>query len=444
VKIAVVGAGISGLATAYYLKKFMPDCQIDIFDKEARCGGKIQTIRAHGFCIELGSNGFLSNREEVFDLVKELGCEDILLKSEDNARKRFLFDGNKIHKIPESPKEFITTSLLGIFSKLRVLLEIFIPRKKSSNEESLQAFGYRRVGKEFTDKFLDPMSAGIFASSADKLSVNAAFPLVVKLEKEYGSLFLGMIKKKKSSAGPGGVLMSFKNGMSSFIDVLSSKCGANIHLSTEITNVQKNGSKWLLSAENAAYEGYDKIVLSCPSYIASRLLKSTDEQLSEDLKQIEYSPIAVVALGYDDLENPLDGFGLLTMKSSNAQALGILWDSSIFQDRAEGSKKLLRVMIGGQRNPTFAVKEEGELVNIATGAVMQIMHDNNKPLLTNIVRWYKGIPNYAVGHLALVEKIFAHLSRHNGLYLNSNAYRGVSFNDCVKNSVEVAKTIAGR
>jgi protoporphyrinogen/coproporphyrinogen III oxidase len=443
-KIAIVGAGISGLTTAYYLKKYLPECNIDIFDKEARCGGKIQTITAHGFCIELGSNGFLSNGEEVFDLVKELGCEDMLLQSEDSARKRFIFDGNMVHKIPESVKEFISSSLLSIFSKFRVLLEFFVPRKKNNDEESLQSFGYRRVGKEFTNKLLDPMSAGVFASSADKLSIDAAFPLVVKLEKDYGSLLRGMIKKKKKNADSGGILMSFKNGMSSFVDILSQKCGANINLSTEIVQIQRDAMGWSLHTQDTTFSEYEKVIIASPSYIASRLLKNIDEELCEDLKLIEYSPIAIVALGYDDLENPLDGFGLLTMKSSYSQALGILWDSSIFKGRAEASKKLIRVMIGGQRNPTLAVKEENELIEIAIGAVMQIMHNNNKPLLTNVARWYKGIPNYAVGHLTLVEKIFAHLTKHKGLYLNSNAYRGISFNDCVKNSKELAKAIVRR
>jgi protoporphyrinogen/coproporphyrinogen III oxidase len=443
-KIAIAGAGISGLTTAYYLRKYLPECNIDIFDKEARCGGKVQTITAHGFCIELGSNGFLSNREEVFDLVKELDCEDMLLRSEDSAKKRFIFDGNTVHKIPESAKEFISSSLLSIFSKFRVLLEFFIPRKKSNDEESLQSFGYRRLGKEFTNKLLDPMSAGVFASSADKLSIDAAFPLVSRLEKEYGSLIRGMMKKKKKSADSGGALVSFRNGMSSFIDVLSQKCGANIYLSSEIIQIQKSDTGWLLITQDANFSGYDKVIITSPSYIASRLLKNIDEELCEDLRLIEYSPIAIVALGYDDLENQLDGFGLLTMKSSYSQALGILWDSSIFKGRAEASKKLIRVMIGGQRNPTLAVKEENELVEIAIGAVMQIMHNNNKPLLTNVARWYKGIPNYAVGHLALVEKIFAHLTKHNGLYLNSNAYKGVSFNDCVKNSKELAIAISSR
>jgi len=441
-KIAIIGGGISGLATAYFVHKFNKNIQLDLYEKDEVLGGKIKTLRMHGFCIEQGSNGFLSSRKDAIDLAKDMDIEHLLLKSEDVARKRYLFDGIKVHKIPENVKEFFYSSMLGVGSKIRVASEIIMPVKKNDSEESLQSFGYRRVGKEFTDKMLDAMSAGIFASTPTKLSVNAAFPAVVNLEKEYGSLTYGMLKKKKKEAGPGGVLTSFKNGMSTFIDELVKQSGACLKTNMEVESISKNSAGWQLKIKDGEYKEYDKIVLSTPSYISSRLVKNFNPELSELLRQIEYSPVSVVALGYDDLpDGSLDGFGLLTTKDANAQVLGILWDSSIFSDRATEGKKLIRVMIGGQRNPLLAAKEENDLIDIAIGAVRQIMGLYNKPLLTHVTRWFKGIPNYGVGHLSLIEKIFASVKNNEGLYLNSNAYKGVSFNDCIINSKQCALDI---
>jgi protoporphyrinogen/coproporphyrinogen III oxidase len=439
-KIAIIGGGISGLTTAFYLKKYSPSNEITIFESDGSFGGKLKTVKKYGFAIEIGGNGFLSNKLDTLDLVREAGLKDLLMESSASARKRYIYDNGKLHLLPENPKAFLSSELLNIFQKLRVAMELFVPAKRNDNDETLQQFGYRRVGKGMTNVFLDAMTAGVFASTPEKISVNAAFPMVVNLEKEYGGLFRGMLAKKKKEAGPGGVLMSFKGGVSTFIEALAKTFEFTPRLNTEVTKVEQVGKKWLIEA-NGSTEEFDKVVMATPSYVASRILKESDSELSELLKEIEYSPVAVVALGYDNLPHPLDGFGLLTTKRAGTQVLGILWDSSIFPDRAEDGKKLLRVMIGGQRQPLLALKEEDELVKIATGGISETMGVYEEPLLNHIVRWHKAIPNYAIGHIALVNKIFDRAKNLKGLYLNSNAYKGVSFNDCVKNSKESALKI---
>ena len=231
--IAIIGGGISGLTTAFYLKENRADINITIFEKESELGGKMKSVRRDGYVIEKGSNGFLSNKPDTLDLVKSVGAEDILIPSNDNARIRFIYK-NALHRLPESLKAFLQTPLLSFMGKLRVAMELFIPAKKGDKEETLEEFGYRRVGKEKTDSFLDPMVAGIFASKPDAISVEAAFPAVVKLEKEYGGLFRGMLKKRKKDAGPGGILMSFKGGVSSFIERLEENLDITIAKNSEI------------------------------------------------------------------------------------------------------------------------------------------------------------------------------------------------------------------
>jgi oxygen-dependent protoporphyrinogen oxidase len=160
------------------------------------------------------------------------------------------------------------------------------------------------------------------------------------------------------------------------------------------------------------------------------------------LKDIEYSPMAVVAFGYDSLSHDLDGFGLLTTKSANKDILGVLWDSSIFEKRTLNNQKLIRIMIGGQRNPDLVAKEESEIYKIAKDEVKNIMGITEKPYLSYIKRWYKAIPNYNLGHIANMKIIFEDLKKHNGLYLTGNAYYGVSMNDCIKNARLCAKEIS--
>ena len=438
-KIAIVGGGISGLATAFYIKKGNPQAQITLFEKEERVGGKMMTKNVDGFLFEEGSNGFLSNKPDTLNLAKESGAEELLLSSSDDARIRFIYK-DALHVLPESPSAFLKTPLLSIFGKLRVAAEVFIPAKKDDSDETLQSFGYRRVGKEMTNTFLDPMVAGIFASTPDKISVNSAFPAVVKLEKEYGGLFKGMLKKKKKEAGPGGKLMSFRGGVGTFIDLLANSLEIGIKTNMPINYIEKIDDKYLLHAENFEEE-FNKVILSTPAYESAKILNRVDSEFSVLLHDIEYSPISVVGLGYNKLDNDLKGFGLLTTSSSKKDILGVLWDSSIFTDRAPVYKKSLRVMIGGQRDPSLALKSDEELKEIAIKGVKETMGISKLPDTIYVKKWERGIPNYRLGHLERMDKLFKKLKNYNGLYLNSNAYFGVSLNDCVKNSKEVAKEV---
>jgi len=369
--IAIIGGGISGLATAFYIKYFKPEAKITLFEKEDYLGGKMHTVKKEGFFIEEGSNGFLSNKPDTLELVKLSGCEDILLKSNDSARKRFIYD-KKLEVLPESPKAFLTTPLLSIGGKLRVLWEPFAKAKKDDSDESLQSFGYRRVGKEMTDIFLDAMVAGIYASTPPKISAPAAFPLVVNLEKEYGSLFKGMLAKKKKEAGPGGVLMSFKEGVSAFIEKLSTNLDINIIKDVDIKSLQKKDKEFIVISDNLKMH-FDRVILSTPAYSAANILKELAPNLSKELENIEYSPISIVATGYENLPHDLNGFGLLATTRAKKSVLGVLWDSSIFDDRAKDGKKLLRAMIGGQRSPNLALKDEEELKELALKGIKETM-----------------------------------------------------------------------
>jgi len=438
-KIAIVGGGISGLATAFYIKQMAPEISITLFEKDEQLGGKMKTKELEGFLFEEGSNGFLSNKPDTLELVKSSGCDDILIRSDDNARVRFIYK-DALHRLPESPMAFLKSPLLTCKGKIRVATEYFRSAKTDDSDETLQSFGYRRVGREMTDTFLDAMVAGIFASSPDKISVKSAFPAVAKLEKEYGGLFKGMLAKRKKEAGPGGVLMSFRGGVSSFINRLASCIDIDIKTSLHVKKIEKKDDSYLLEVDGKI-ESFDKLILSTPAYESAKMLKQVDSELSKMLDSIEYSPISIVGLGYNELSHDLKGFGLLTTSSAKKEILGVLWDSSIFTDRAPLGKKSLRVMIGGQRNPDLALKSDEELLKIALCGVKETMGLDVTPDVSYVKRYKRGIPNYRVGHLDSMEKLFDRLKEHKGLYLSSNAYFGVGLNDCVGNSKKMAEQV---
>lgn len=438
-RIAIVGGGISGLATAFYLTKTSPGTEVLLYEQAPVPGGTMRTVERAGFLFETGSNGFLTNKPDTLNLVRESGAEALLMPSSDAARKRFIYT-DRLHRLPESPPAFLTTPLLSMAGKLRTLGEVFIPARMTGEDESLRDFGYRRLGREFTDVFLNAMTAGIYASSPEQLSVQAAFPAVARLEREYGGLFKGMLKKRSKQAGPGGILMSFKGGVGSFVEHLSNGLGKRLFTDTAVQALEpmENGYRLILPDGE---ERVDRLVLATPAYTSADLLEPLDPTLAARLRDIHYSPIAVVGFGYRELAHPLDGFGLLTTAGSGVPVLGILWDSSIFPDRAPPGGKSLRVMIGGQRSPELALQNDERLVDTALAGIRTTMGVDAAPDVTFVQRWDRGIPSYRVGHLANLEKLSESVAALPNLYLNSNAYRGVSLNDCTANSRDCAERI---
>ncbi len=440
-RIAIAGAGISGLTTAFYLQRARPDWELTIFDPGPGAGGTMLTREIDGFRFEAGGNGFLTNKPDSLKLVEDSGAGDLLLPSSDQARKRFIFDG-ALHPLPESPQAFLRTSLLTLPQKLRVAGEFFVPPRREGGEETLQQFGYRRVGKGLTDVFLDAMTAGIYGTTPAKVSVNAAFPLVVNLEREYGGLFKGMLAKRKKEAGPGGILMSFKGGVGTLVRHLRETIAADWKLGEPVAAVVRDGKQWLV--ESGSMSGrFDQVVVAAQPCASATMFDGSDPDLAALMRRVEYTPIAVVGLGYRALQHPLDGFGLLTTSAARQPVLGVLWDSSIFPDRAPPGCQTLRVMIGGQRNPELVEQDERGLLETALAGIASTMGLRQEPDVVFTHRWMQGIPHYVVGHLDRVGAIFDHVARLPGLHLVCNAYRGIAMNDCVRNGRELAGRMAG-
>lgn len=440
-KIAIIGAGISGLSTAFYLKQKMPECSLVIYDPETRPGGTMQTTNIGGFLFEGGGNGFLTNKPDSLQLVKDSEADHLLMPSSDLARKRFIFHKGEIHRLPESPPLFLKSGLLSLREKFRVAGEYFVKASDSDKDETLQEFGERRVGKGFTDVFLNAMVAGIYATTPDRISVKAAFPMVVALEKEYGGLFRGMIAKRKKGGGPGGVLTSFRGGVGSFISHLKKTIDADWRLGSPVTGISRDLVGFQVKTAQGSDE-FDQVIVCAPAFAAADMLETLDSDLASRLKKIDYSPIAVIGFGYEELDHPLSGFGLLTTSAAGLPILGALWDSSIFPDRAPDGSKSIRIMIGGQRNPELVELDDKQLLKVAREGLRKTMNIENEPESVFIKRWPRGIPSYAPGHLDRVASIFEQLATHPGLHLCANAYGGIAMNDCVRNGRELALRIA--
>lgn len=448
-RITIIGGGISGLSLGFALLQKHEDLELKILEAEDAVGGKIRTVKTEGYLCEASVNGFLNNRTETFKLADGLSL--IPIKSNDNARKRYILIDNKLRLVPDNPKAFFTSGFLSVPGRLRVILELFMP-KSAADDESLESFALRRVGREFFEKLLDPMASGIYAGDPSKMSIRSCFGKVFDIERKFGSLikgFFAMSKEakkigKQTSAGPSGALHSFAGGMSSLIDALKNCLGGRILTGKGVKAIEKGLSFYEIFCDDGTIYESDIVVFAAPTHNAAAIFSEMDNDIARILDTIPYPPITVAAIGLskDKIGATTDSFGFLIPAKENRKILGTLFDASIFSDRAPEGKALLRTFVGGARKPELAMQDDEKLINMVIGELTEILNISGDPDFVRIFRWQKAIPQYLIGHHEKLKRLDELITKYKGLYLTGNGFRGVSVNDCIANNLALADKIA--
>ncbi|NDY42801.1 protoporphyrinogen oxidase, partial [Dissulfurirhabdus thermomarina] len=451
-RVVVVGGGMSGLSLAWFLRERRPGWEVQVLEAADRPGGKAWTLREDGFLCEAGVNGVLDNKPSTLGLARRLGLAP--LPADAAAKRRFVVRRGRLVPLPESPGAFLTSPLLSPAGRLRVLLEPFVPRGDMAADESLADFARRRLGREAFERLIDPMATGIYAGDPERLSLKACFPRIHELERDHGSLIRAMIRLKREArragragpgAGPGGTLTSFAGGMGELAARVAEALGPEVvRTGRPVAAVSPSAAGWEVAAGEEVIPA-DHVVLACPAEAAARVVRRSVPELAALADQVPYPPVSVVCLGYRaaELPRPLDGFGFLAPGPEGRRILGSLWDSAIFPGRAPEGHALLRVLVGGARDPERALLPDGPLVDVVRAELRELMGITALPVFEKVIRWRRAIPQYEVGHLALVRRLEEILARHPGLYVRCNWVGGVSLNDCVANAEVLADRIAG-
>ncbi len=445
-EVVIIGGGLSGLSAARAVKENATanglTIKVTLLEKEPYLGGKILSKKMDCFTCEAGPNGFLDNKPATMALVNRMGMEDRLLKSNDDARKRFIFTGGKLQQLPEDPMSFIMSEVLSIRGKARLAADFLLPQGEPGKDETVSEFVRRRLGEEALDKLIDPMSAGIYAGDPSVMSIISCFPKVKMIEDQFGGLLRGMLamqqmakaqgKKGPEGAGPGGVLWSFIDGASELPLALAKELGDDVRAGVTATSLERVGKGWVVKTSDGATLKADEVILASPAYNTGDLIASFAPESSAIMMNIPYVPMAVVCVGYekDRIPMSMDGFGFLIPKKEGRKILGSLWSSSIFTHRAPDGSALITLMTGGARSPELTTLNDEELLKVCAAEVEFTMGIKEPPSFVNISRWKRAIPQYVVGHNKRVEKIEAELAEVGNIHLGGNAYYGIGINDC--------------
>lgn len=458
-RIAVIGAGISGLATAFFLDRQCRSCgltdAIVVLEKEMRVGGKIRSDCDQGYLVEWGPNGFLDSKPATLELCGQLGLSEDLLRSDDNARKRFIFADGRLQRVPETAAGFLRSTLISWPGKLRLGAELLVPRGHHE-DESLADFVRRRLGPEVLEKLIGPMVSGIFAGDPESMSLRSCFPRIHELEQQYGGLIRAMLRlagqKRRErragkvvagAAGPGGILTSFEAGLQTLPDALAASLGDSIRSGVAAATLKPKGDGFEIVLADGRSLMAEVVICALPAPQLAGLLEISRPAMSTLLRQIPYAPLQVACFGYrsEDVPDELNGFGYLTTRSAGLHSLGTLWDSSIFPQRAPVGRRLLRTMLGGATRPGAGTLSAEQVRGEVMEDLRTTLGVEAAPEWVRIISHAAAIPQYPPGHgrrLAALEELAAGTP---GLFLVGNAFYGVGLNDCVAAAGRVADRV---
>jgi oxygen-dependent protoporphyrinogen oxidase len=451
-KVIVIGAGLSGLVTAYRLSRAGLD--VEVFEARPRPGGVIGSERRDGFLFERGPNSGLDTTPLINGLLTDLGIRDQRSEASKASSKRYVLREGALVALPMSPGGMIATPLFSFGAKLRLLAEPFIGRTPADREESIAQFVRRRLGPEFLDYAIEPFVAGIYAGDPERLSVPAAFPRLHALEQRYGSLIKGAIlgarerKRSAEKAKNTASSFSFRDGMQALTDGLARAIGT-VNCGVRVTAIARREGGFVVTGEQLGApvtRQATAVVLAIPAYAAAGLVGPIDAGTAQALGQIPYAPVAVVASAYRraDIAHALDGFGFLAPARERPAVLGSLFSSTMFDGRAPNDSVLLTTFVGGLRDPAKATAGEAELAAAVQSELTRLVGARGTPLWCEVTRWERAIPQYTLGHLQRIAVIEDLERRVPGLYFCANYRGGVSIGDCVKSGHAMAERIAER
>lgn len=469
-RIAVVGGGISGMAAAHRLLELSPSqsepIELSVFEASSRFGGVMGTKRIGDYLVETGADSFITNKPWAVDLCERLGLSDRLIPTAEANRGALVLRNGKPVPVPEgfqllSPAKIwpvLTSPLFSMHGKCRMGLEYFLPRRKTTDDESLAAFVRRRFGQEALERLVQPLVGGIYTSDPEKLSLKATMPRFIEMEQQHRSLIrASRLKARKSndresqaeqtaSGARYGLFATLQNGISELLETLHQRVSdhANWTFDASVQSMERGpDDTWHLTLADGTTHPFDAVVLAIPAYRVAELLKPLDAELAGSLSEIEYASTAIVVSGHQlsDIVHPLNAFGLVVPAIERRRILAVSFTSRKFPDRAPKGCVQLRTFVGGAMQPEELNRSDEEIIQLVREELRETLGVGGEPDFVHVARWNNAMPQYHLGHLERVDFIENRVKVQPGLALAGNAYRGVGLPDCIHSGERAAEAV---
>jgi oxygen-dependent protoporphyrinogen oxidase len=460
--VAIIGAGITGLTAAFYLKR--KGVPVIVYEAGARVGGVIQSLRQNGFLAECGPNTILETSPKIAQLIRDAGLESRRLNSDPKAEARYVVRYRRPIAMPSSQLGIFTSELLSARAKFALLREPFVPPRRDGKEESIAEFVVRRLNQEFLDQMIDALVAGIYAGDPHKLSVQHAFPKLKALEDKYGSMIKGQIfgardrKKSGEVAKDRAPKFSFDEGLQVLPDTLAAQLGDCLKLNTVVTKLTQTGDNWRVSTTNGETEFGAVIYCGTAHKLAGLEIRRTGFQPVSNLSQgngdrrdacptlspfseIRYPPVASVVLGFrrEDIAHSCQGYGMLIPKIEGFKILGTIFSSALFPNRAPAGHVLLTSYVGGERYPELASLPPEQLAGLVCEDLRVLLGVKGQPVFQHCTLYPKAIPQYNLGYGRYRELMNEIEDKARGLFFAGHFRDGVSLGDSIVSGCNIAE-----
>lgn len=478
-RILIIGGGAAGLGAAYKVTRAASeghDVEFLLIEKDARLGGKILTeiVRdpsdEREFIVDGGPDCFLTEKPACHRIARLTGIFEDELPTDDSRRRTWILSRGRLHQMPDgvmmfAPTKFVPFATTGLFSwpgKIRMAMDLFIPPKKLSagefNDETLESFVVRRMGRECLDRLAEPLVGGVHASDPTQMSLVATFPRLLEMEQKYGSLlkaFLAVRRKveemrrrypPKPGEKPRTFFTSFVKGMQELTDSMADAAGRDrIQTGTSVTSLNRADGAWSALLSNGLTVEGDAIIVATEAWAAEPLIRPHDRAIADALARIVSSSSATVSIAFNEEEVGFDlnAFGVLCPLVEGRALMAATYTSTKWPGRAPRGKVLLRGFVGGPHNQEMVKRSDDELVGTVLAEFQKILGLNPfaTPLFSRIYRWHRGMPQYSLGHLdrvVLMEKRSAEIP---GLALAGGSYRGVGVPNCIESGERAVSKI---
>jgi oxygen-dependent protoporphyrinogen oxidase len=431
--------------------------EVVLLEAAPRLGGTIRTERADGFLLEAGADSFISEKPWALALAERIGLGPRLRRTDDRFRRTYVVRGGRLRPLPDgflllAPTRAWPVLASSVFSwrgKLRLGLDLALPRRPAPGDESLGSFVRRRLGREALERVAQPLVGGIYTADPDRLSLAATMPRFLALEREHRSLIIGLRRTaRREAVGASGprwsLFVTLAGGMEELVTALAARLPAGaVRLATGVAAVEPAAGGWRVELQAGPPLQADGVVLAGPAPAMAPVVKAVDPSLAGLLQGIVYASSATMALGYrrSAIRHRLDGFGFVVPQVERRGILACTFSSVKYPERAPEGFALLRVFVGGAMQAGLLARDDRALVQLAHQDVAGLLGITGDPILSRVWRHPDTMPQYDVGHLDRVAAIEARLESLPGLALAGGAYRGVGIADCVRSGEAAAERV---
>ena len=452
--VVVIGGGITGLSTMYYLQKAVKandlDVRLILIEAQEQLGGKISSVHNREFIIETGADSIVTRKENVIPFIKELGLEEEVVY---NATGRsFLYSDGELKMIPEdamfgipmSLESLATTTLISAEGKVEALKDFYTLNDTFTKNDSVGAFLEHFLGRELVEKQISPVLSGVYSGKLNDLTIASTLPYLIDYKNEYGSIIRGLEANKEKFKGTANrKFLSFKNGLSTIINQLEEELMDSVEIikGVQAKKVEKTSDRYLLTFTNYKEVEADYVVLSTPDSAAKQLLQN--EELNEEFNQFKNSSMISIYLGFDlpDSELPQDGTGFITTEGSDLICNACTWTSRKWSHTSKNHHLLVRLFYKSSSPHYERLRKmnEAELEEVALADIRNSLGITGQPVTSEITKWHNNMPNYHITHHQIVESLQEKMkSRYPNILLAGCSYFGVGIPDCIANGEKTA------